>query len=391
MASHHPRSREIIGSAESRRAFVRRLALLGAGTSTHALSNDGAASMALFGAQASSYKPTARGGVIDVHHHFSPPTLGGRGAAGPVTGARGAAPAGAARGGGGGRGAQTPWTPQRSLEQMDKFGIATAIVSMTQQGNLLYDGTEKGRSAVRTCNDFAAKMMQDYPKRFGLFASIPFPDVEGALKEVEYAYESLKCDGIGIYTNDNQGRWPGDPHLEPIWQELNRRRAVLYMHPWVPSCCSNLNYSAAPFMAEVDFETTRAVTSLLANGVMFRYPNLTFITVHAGGTLPVLSGRMQDRWPADGLKYVPNGVAAELRKLYYDVAHATFQAPMAALLKVVPTTQILFGTDYSPEAIETTVDEIPKLGLSPEIVQMMERGNAERLFPRLRVETPTRP
>jgi predicted TIM-barrel fold metal-dependent hydrolase len=137
-------------------------------------------------------------------------------------------------------------------------------------------------------------------------------------------------------------------------------------------------------MAEVDFETTRAVTSLLANGVVFRYPNLTFITVHAGGTLPVLSGRMQDRWPAAGLKYVPNGVAAELRKLYYDVAHATFEAPMAALFKIVPPTQVLFGTDFSPEDIATTVNEIPKLGLSRDILHMIERGNAERLFPRLR-------
>jgi predicted TIM-barrel fold metal-dependent hydrolase len=365
------------GKSDSRRQFLKTLAICGAGAAISA--------RPLLGQQ-SDYKLAVRGGAIDVHHHFSPPGLaGGRGGA-AAAGARGAAPA--PRGGAGGTrgGGPGPWTVSRSLEQMDRFGIATALMSMTQQGNILYDGTENGRTAVRTCNEFGARLMHDYPRRFGLFASIPFPDVEGSLKEIEYAYDTLKCDGIGIYTNDNQGRWAGDPHLDPIWQELNRRKAVVYMHPWVPACCNQLNYGASPLMAEVEFDTTRAVTSLLVNGVMFRYPSVTLITVHAGGTLPVLTGRMQNRWPADAAKYVPNGLAAELKKLYYDVAHATFQMPMAALLKLVPPTQLLFGTDYFPEGVSTTVNEIPSLQLSRDVLDMIERRNAERLFPRFRAE-----
>ena len=363
-----------------RREFLRALAALGTAVTM-------APAGELFAQR--PYKVTAKGGSIDVHHHHAPPGLGGGGGGrgGAAAGARGASPAGAtgrgtagARGSGGG-----PWTPQRSIEQMDKFGIGTAILSLTQVGDVIYDNTAKGRAAVRTANEFGAKCMQDYPKRFGLFASIPFPDVEGSLKEIEYACDTLKCDGISIYTNDNQGHWPGDPHLEPIWEELGRRKTILYMHPWVPACCNNLNYGASSFMNEIDFETTRAVTSFITNGVFFRHRDLKLITAHSGGTLPVLAGRMKDRYPNDKIQYIPDGFWAELRRLYYDCAHATYKMPWAALTALVPPTQLLFGTDYSPEPIETTINEIPNLGMSRDVLEMLERKNAERLFPRFKV------
>src|SRR6266850_8201910 len=170
---------------KDRREFLKTLAAVGACAMTPAGG---------LLAQQAAYKPTARGGCIDVHHHLSPPRFGGGGGRGG---------GGAGRGGGGGLAA---WTPQQSIEQMDKFGIGVAILSLTQSGDIIYDNTEKARTAVRTVNDFGAKCMQDYPKRFGFFASIPFPDVEGSLKEITYAYDTLKCDGIGIYTNDQQGQ-----------------------------------------------------------------------------------------------------------------------------------------------------------------------------------------
>ena len=348
-------------------------------------------------AQQPKFKFTSKAGAIDVHHHMAPPNLPGA-VGGAVAGPRGAQPAGAAaagaRGGGGGRGAadaaaqaaggRGAWTPQRSIEQMDKFGIGVALLSLTQVANVIYDNTEKGRTACRLVNDYGAKCMADYPKRYGMFASIPFPDVEGSLKEIAYAYDTLKTDGISIYTNDNQGKWPGDPAHEPIWQELNRRNAILYMHPWVPACCSNLNYGAGPFMNEIDFETSRAVISFITGGVMFKYPNLKLILAHSGGTLPVLAGRMKDRYPADKNQYIPNGLWAEFRKLYYDCAHATYKFPWAALAALVPPTQFLFGTDYSPEPIESTMDNIPDLHLSKDVLDMLERKNAEKMFPRFK-------
>jgi predicted TIM-barrel fold metal-dependent hydrolase len=314
-------------------------------------------------------KLTAKGGAIDVHHHHQPPGLGGGG-------------------GGRGKGKGGPgWTPALSLEQMDKFGIATSILSMTQMGDILYDGTEKGRAAVRTGNEYGAKLMQDNPKRFGLFASVPLPDLEGCLKEIEYAYDTLKCDGIGIYTNDNGNRWPGDSYYEPMYQELNRRKAIVFIHPLAPKCCTNLN-DGVPFnMNEFDFDVTRCVTSLLANGVLHRYPDVRFIVPHSGGTLPVLAGRIKNRFPNDAkhAEYIPNGVWPELQKLHYECAHGTYPMQLAALTKFVPTSQLLFGTDFSPEPIETTVNELPTSGFSQDVLQAMERGNAEKLLPRFKV------
>jgi predicted TIM-barrel fold metal-dependent hydrolase len=227
--------------------------------------------------------------------------------------------------------------------------------------------------------------MQRHPIRFGLMGGIPMPDLEGSLREVEYAYDTLRVDAIGIYTNDNHGRWPGDPYFEPLWQELNRRNAIVYMHPLAPTCCSDLKYGAASSMVEYDFDVTRGVVSLVVNGVMFRHPNIRFITVHSGGTVPMLAGRMNDRIPRGAEQYLPNGLYAELRKWYYDVAHATFPWPYAAMKAFMPESQILFGTDYAPEPIESTVQNLPDLKLPRAFEQMMLRGNAERLFPRFKV------
>jgi len=229
--------------------------------------------------------------------------------------------------------------------------------------------------------------MAEHPKRFGLFTGVPLPDIDGVMKEIEYGYDTLKADGIGIYTNDNHNRWPGDPYYDPNWQELNRRKAIVYMHPLAPQCCRDLNDSVPTAMNEFDFDITRACTSILANGVLHKYPNIKIIIPHSGGTMPVLAGRIKDRYPADAkhAEYIPNGVWPELKKFYFDIAHASYAMPLAALLRFAPPDQILFGTDFSPEPIESTVNELPKSGLSPQLMKAIERGNAERLFPRFKV------
>src|ERR1051325_2481351 len=220
-------------------------------------------------AQAPAVKLNVPGGAIDVHHHFQAP----------------------------GMTSNRPWSPELTLSQMEKFNIGVAILLMTENGNLLYDNTPKGRDAVRRGNDYGADLVQKHPGKFGQLGGIPMPDVDGALKEIEYAFDTLKVDGIGIYTNDNQGRWPGDPYFEPMWQELNRRRAIVYMHPLTPPCCTDLKYGPNNAMLEYDFDIGRAVASIIVNGVMFRYPNLTFITAHSGGTVPMLVNGVMFRYP----------------------------------------------------------------------------------------------
>ena len=301
---------------------------------------------------------TAKGGAIDVHHHFRPPIPGAVG--------------------------NPNWTPEMSLEAMDKFNIAAALLSLTQQRELFYDGTEKGRSLTRQCNDFGAKCVQKNPKRLGLLAALPFPDVDGSLKEIEYAYDTLKADGIGIYSSTGD-RWPGDPMFEPIMAELNRRRAPVLIHAAAPNCCTNRQFPPGITTGELDFDETRCAQSLLVNGTLTKYPDIKFILFHAGGVLPVMAGRIKDRYPRDREQWIPNGVWAELRKFYYELAHGSWRHNLLALKEFVPTSQVLFGTDFTPEPMETTIRELPHSPYSRAELQAIERGNAEKMFPRFKI------
>jgi 6-methylsalicylate decarboxylase len=310
-------------------------------------------------ALADAAKPSARHSArrIDVHHHFRMPGM-------KVLAA------------------DHGWSPSRSIEQMDKFDIATAIVSVPTMMDL-YDGSKEARDRARSYNEFAATMASDYPGRFGSFACIPLPDQEGSLKEIEHAYDTLRADGIGLFTNTGT-QWPGDPAFDPVFAELNRRKAVVFLHPQVANCCHSLIPDVAEGVLEYDFDTTRAIVSLLASGTLSKYPNIRYIVNHSGADVPVMAGRIQDRLSKESLAKIPNGVLPELQKLYYEVAHATYPWPMAALTRFVPTTQILFGSDYPFEAVETTVEHIPDAGLTPAAWRSINRTNAERLFPRLR-------
>jgi predicted TIM-barrel fold metal-dependent hydrolase len=298
-------------------------------------------------------------GRIDVHHHCR-------------TSAQGPA----------GRGPGGDWSPQQSIEQMDKFGIATSLISATVPAEPLYDGTEKSRTVARNINDFIAKMMVDYPGRFGLFAAIPMPDIDGTLREIEYAFDTLHADGIGIFSSVRD-KYPGDSVFAPIWRELNRRKAIVFIHPTFPACCGNIMPGVGAQMVEFDFDTTRAVVSLLVNGVLSSFPDLRIIVNHSGATIPTLAGRIKDRMPAGSDAKVPKGATYELQKLYYEVAHATYPYPMAALRSFVPSSQILFGTDYPLEPIESTHNEMEKLRLPSDLQRAIDRTNAERLIPRL--------
>jgi predicted TIM-barrel fold metal-dependent hydrolase len=327
---------------------------------------------------------------IDVHHHFETDL--------------GLAPAGR---GGAGRGVGGGWTPAASLEQMDKNGIAFAMLSHPGNGDQVFDGTEKGRAVARKINDAGAKIVSDHPTRFGLFAVLPMPDVDGSLKEIEYVYDTLKADGIGTLSNTGES-WPGDPKYLPIFQELNRRKGVVFIHPFVNKCCRNLQKGVNDAVIEFDIDTTRAITGLLYNGVFSKCPEVRFIVNHSGAAVPALAGRIKDRVPGASTTLAsqqqraasggpnsdpnhegkgpntPNGVFYELRRLYYECAHAAYPMPIAALTKLVPPTQYLFGTDYPAEPMESTLDHLPENGLSKDVMRVLNRGNAERLFPRLK-------
>ena len=182
---------------------------------------------------------------IDIHHHFAPPAW--------VTEVKGRPLL---------QPANTTWTPARSIEDMDRGGVAAAVVSITNPG-LWFGDAPMTRRLARACNDYGAALVRDHPTRFGLFAAMPLPDVEGTLREIEYALDTLKADGVGLFTSYGD-RWLGHPEFRPVMAELHRRAAVVHVHPTAANCCRNLDYApgVGPGSLEYGTDTTRAITGV---------------------------------------------------------------------------------------------------------------------------------
>ena len=279
---------------------------------------------------------------------------------------------------------QVAWTPARSLEAMDQAGVQTAMLSLASTPGVWFDaGAAEATRMARLCNEYGAQMVRDHPGRFGLFATLPMLDTEASLAEIDYALGTLKADGFGLQTNYGD-KWPGDAAYRPVFEELNRRKALVYFHPLVASCCARLSVGTFPAVIEVPHDTTRAVASLLLSGSLARYRDIRWLFSHAGGTVPMLAGRMDYffRNQKNIHEIAPQGVEAEFRRLHYDTANATHPASMAALLKLVPGSQVVFGSDYPYVPIADQAAALRNLGLDPSLVAAIEGGNARRLLNR---------
>ena len=241
------------------------------------------------------------------------------------------------------------WTIARSLEDMDKNGVRTAIVSISTPG-IMFGGVDRSRRLARDCNEYAAKMVSDHPGRFGFFAAVPLPDQDGSLKEIEYALDTLHADGVGFLSNYD-GNYLGDTAFAPVFDELQRRKTIVYSHPTSLNCCVNLVTSVHVSTEEFGFDTTRTISSLLYSGTLSRCPDVRFIFSHGGGTLPFLAGRIGAASGRAG-SLIPHGADYEFRKLHFDTASVTNAPAMAAILKLVPASQVMFGTDYPWRAAE---------------------------------------
>ena len=346
-------------SGASRRRFLQALAAVGAG----AILPGGKLI-----AQAISPSVRAMPGRIDVHHHMFPPfyikVMEDQLRASGFT--------------------PRPWTPTTSLDMMDKHGVSTAFVSPVQRlvMDSMSDRGERGRSLARQSNEYCAQMVKDYPGRFGFFAALPLPDTEGSLKEIAYSLDTLKADGIALWTS-YMDKWMGDPSFAPVYEELNRRGAVVFVHPARASCCRNLAGQSG--IIEYDIDTARAIDSLLWDGTLAKNPNVRFIFSHSGGAFPILAARIIDDFPKTRAANAPNGVDYEFKKLYFDTAHAGRAPALDALKDIVPVSQIMYGSDAPIRNYELTDDWLVQYaGFSEDDWKAINRGNAERLFPRLK-------
>jgi 6-methylsalicylate decarboxylase len=212
------------------------------------------------------------------------------------------------------------------------------------------------------------------------------PDVDASLREIEYSFDTLKADGICFMTS-YAGKYLGDPAFAPVMDELNRRKAVVYTHPFRAECCINLLPDGAGLGITLVNDTTYTIASVLFSGTAARCPDIRFIWSHGGGTMPYITGRFSGGNRPDMAQKLPRGVMYELQKFYYDTAQAVSPYTLAALTRLVPTSHILFGTDYPFATAETDAKGLADFGLSAEDMRAIERDNSLELFPRLKSAT----
>lgn len=297
-----------------------------------------------------------------------------------------------------------PWTPERSLEFMKKAGVETAICSISEPAlnPIMAVNPEEGIRVARETNEFMAELCKEYPGKFGAFALLPMPDVEASVKEIEYALDVLKLDGVGLLSNYGEA-FVGNREFEPVFQALQDRGAVIYLHPSTPPASyKRPEFVTVDFFEEFTFSTTRAAANLMFSGTMDRCPDIKIILSHMGGCLPYIRWRLHVCWKGlakdmpkqfRSLPVAPyvydtwdtiNEMPAEsMARFYYDTALAPHKLAFDAVEEAAPH-HTLFGTDsfFCAEGLSLAFGSIIEECLDGDRLHEVNRGAAEKLFPR---------
>jgi 6-methylsalicylate decarboxylase len=334
-----------------------------------ALATTGAAAMLPRGLFAQA-PPTHR---IDVHQHFVSPSyyamLTRRNTpAAPVPGFA----------------AWRDYTPARVIENLDSLGIRTAMLSITAPG-VWFGDVNEARSLAREMNEYAAaRMVGDHKGRFGLFAVLPLPDVEGSLREIEYAFDTLKADGVGVLSSYDD-RWLGDKAFAPVWEELNRRKAVVYTHATAPGCCTwDFQPGILPTYVELGSDLARAMVSIIQSGTAKRTPDVRYIWSHGGGSIWAQRFITGETVESLARPAPPDSRLYHFRRFHYDTAAAADAIHIGILKLVVSPSQIVFGSDYPWGDPVRIVAGLQTSGFTPQELQAVYRDNALALMPQLR-------
>ena len=353
---------------QNRRQFVKGIAALGAASF-------------LSGPRSMAQTPPANPRAIDVHQHYSSPAYlkalqakDGKHTAGYTTWF-----------------ALQTWngySNAKVIEDMDKAGVATGMLSCTTPG-VWFGNPAESRALAREMNEYGAKFCSDYKGRLGLWALLPLPDIDGSLKEIQYAFDTLKADGIGLMTSYDL-HWFGDPLFQPVFDELNRRNAIVYSHPIDSPCCQDIQPGINPPTLEYNTDTARTILSLISGNPMpaARYPNIKFIFSHGGGTMPSLIERFGVGAPdtiADVLARPaePNSRLFHLRRFFYDCAQSTNPVQLQGLKTVAGIPQMLFGSDYPFGAGQAKhLIGLAKCGFNADELRAIQRENALKMLPK---------
>lgn len=310
-------------------------------------------------------------GRIDTHHHIFPPAYKAENKKRGITEEAGA---------------RIPdWTPRKSLNVMDANGIQTAILSLSAPG-VYFGNKREAIHLAQSCNDYAAELSRQHPGRFGSFAVLPMPFTAEACKEAVRALDELQADGI-VLLGSTEGIFLGDSRFDELMAELNRRRAIVFVHPNIHASSRKLGLVAPEFILEFLCDTTRAALNLVLQGTAERFPHIRWILAHAGGFLPYVAWRASLANALPQFRDVaPQGVLTYIRRFYFDTALSPSAMSMAALRELVEPDHILFGSDFPYAPAPATAVQVQTLDSSSvwsaEDKHGIARGHALRLLPK---------
>ena len=278
------------------------------------------------------------------------------------------------------------WDLRSAIAMMDDVGIAAAALSISSPGVAFLDSADERAALCRMINEDGAAAVAEYPDRLAVLASLPLPDVDAALAELSYALDTLHADGVGLHTHTD-GVYLGDAMLDPLLAELDARGTVVTIHPVSPCGWEGVSFGRPRPFVEFLFDTTRAVVNLALSGALDRFPNIRWVVPHTGAALSILADRVHR---FHQLLHPPGDpdvdVLALLQRLHYDLAGVPVPRSLAALLELVGTDRLVYGSDYpfTPAAtVHALADAIAGTPLlDKRSLAAATRGNAEALFPR---------
>jgi aminocarboxymuconate-semialdehyde decarboxylase len=310
--------------------------------------------------------------TVDIHHHMLPDFFWAatNEAGSPVGGVT-----------------PPPWSREAALSFLDDAGIDVGMTSISTPG--VHTGDDgAARALARRCNELSAELVRDRPDRFGGFGCLPLPDVDGALDELAYVLDVLGLDGVVLFSNA-RGVYLGDARLAPLFDELQRRQALVFVHPNASPDPVAHTLGLPDSLIDFTADTTRAIAQLHYSNTFARTPDVTYVFSHAGGTVPYLAGRFDI---VDQMGVIPgaagrSAAADTFRRLYWDTALSWTDPVLRLLRSTVGLSQVLFGTDYPYLRRDLAVSTRQRLLDSPEL-DAADRTNilgatATKLIPRL--------
>lgn len=268
------------------------------------------------------------------------------------------------------------WSIEAMLQTAEAHRITAQLLSVYSPGVTFLEG-RAGADLARQLNEYMAGLVRDHAPRFGAMAVLPLPDVDAALTEIAYALDELDMDGIGLLSNYH-GMYLGDPALDPIFQELNRRQAMVFVHPTIPPHWDTFSVGLAAPVMEYTFDSTRMAMDLVNGGQKAKYPDVGVIVAHGGGTLPFNYQRV--------LKYWMGGENNVFDTFFFDLTATTEPEQIRALMALAKPDHCMMGFDFpfmKPDWYPPLQESLEQFDFTPEELHAVQFGNACRWFPKV--------